>query len=412
MVSLCIQHSLRRGETPHMARTGQPSADGQGRIYLDHMATTPCLPEVVEAMLPYFSQRFFNAQSNHTGGEEAMAVVEAARGQVAALIGATPHEVLFTSGATESNNWALKGMASLPRRRGQHIVTSQIEHFSVMHPCRTLERQGFEVTRLPVDAQGVIDPDSVRKALRPNTALVSLVHASSEIGTIEPMAEIGRACREAGVPLHVDAANTAGNVPVDVRLLEADLLTVSPHMFYGPKGIGALYCRRGLRLPPLMEGGTQEEGRRPGTENVPAIVGFGRACELAMRDMAKRTAYTKLLRDRLMAGLSRMGRIRITGHPTQRLPHHVSCLVDNLEGESILLSLVMDANILASSGSACSSKAEQPSYVLEALGIDAAMGLGSLLFGLGIDNTVEEIDFLMEQLPAIIGRLRSLSPLG
>ncbi|MBF8299602.1 MAG: Cysteine desulfurase NifS, partial [Dehalococcoidia bacterium] len=302
-------------------------------IYLDYMATTPCLPEVVDAMLPYFRERFHNAQSFHPGGEEALADVEAARRQVATLIGASPAEVLFTSGATESNNWALKGIAALPRRRGSHIITSQIEHFSTLHPCRTLEKQGFEVTWLPVDSQGFIDPDDVRKAVRADTALVTLTHASNEIGTLEPVADIGRVCREAGVPFHVDAANTAGNIPIEVGALGADMLTVSAHMFYGPKGIGALFCRRSLRLPPLLEGGTQEEGRRAGTENVPAIIGFGKAAELATRDMAQRMIHTSHLRDRLIAGLQSMERVRITGHLTQRLPHHVSCLVDNVEGE-------------------------------------------------------------------------------
>jgi cysteine desulfurase len=367
---------------------------------------------VVEAMLPYFSERFQNAQSAHPGGEEAMEAVERARAQAAGLVGAEPGEVFFTSGATESNNWALKGVAAMPRRRGAHIVASQIEHFSVMHPLRTLERQGFQVTHVPVDGQGMIDPDSVRKALRPDTCLVSLVHANAEIGTIEPLAAVGAVCREAGLPLHVDAANTAGTIPVSMKDLGADLLTVSPHMFYGPKGIGALIVRRGLRLPPLMEGGTQEGGRRPGTENVPAIVGFGVAAEAAWRDLGRRTTHLSALRNRLIEGLQGMGRIRVTGHPTQRLPHHVSCLVDNLEGESILLSLVMDADIHAASGSACSSKAQQHSYVLEAMGIDATMGMGSLLFGMGIGTSADDLDALLDALPAIVGRLRALSPLG
>jgi len=382
------------------------------RIYLDHMATTPCLPEVVEAMLPFFSERFHNAQSVHPGGEDALAAVEEARRSVAALIGASPGEVLFTSGATESNNWALKGVLGMPRARGKHIITSQIEHFSVMHPCRTLERQGSEVTRLPVDGAGLIDPDSLRKALRPDTALVSLVHASAEIGTIEPLAEAGGICREAGVPFHIDAANTAGHIPLSVRDLQADLLTVSAHMFYGPKGAGALYCRRGLRLPPLMEGGTQEGGRRPGTENVAGIAGFGKAAELALRDMPQRMAHATHLRDKLIQGLLDMPRVRVTGHLRQRLPQHASCLVDNIEGEGILLALVMDADIQAASGSACGAKAQQHSYVLEAMGIDASMGMGSLLFGIGVDNTEDDIDALLAALPSIVQRLRALSPLG
>ena len=384
----------------------------KGRVYLDHMATTPCLPEVVEAMLPYFTERSHNPQSFHPGGEEALDAVEAARQQAAVLIGASPKEVYFTSGATESNNWALKGVASMPRRRGGHVVTSRIEHFSVLHPCRTLEKQGFEVTWMPVDGHGFIDPDDVRRALRPDTALVSLTHASNEIGTLEPIAEVGRLCREAGVPFHVDAANTAGIIPLNVNDLNADLLTVSPHMFYGPKGVGALYCRRTLRLPPLMEGGTQEEGRRPGTENVPAIVGFGKACEIAVRDMPSRIDGFTALRDRLIRGIQALERVRVTGHLTRRLPHHVSCLVEHVEGESILLSLIMSSDIHAASGSACSSKAQQHSYVLEAIGVDASLGLGSLVFGIGLQNTEEEIDYLLQELPPIVARLRAMPPLG
>ncbi len=385
----------------------------QGRVYLDHMATTPCLPDVVQAMLPYFTERFHNPQSFHPPGQEALDAVEEARRQVANLIGAlSPAEVFFTSGATESNNWALKAMTTMSRRRGQHIVTSQIEHFSVMHPCRTLSKQGFEVTYIQVDQHGFIDPSELRRALRADTALVSITHASAEIGSIEPIAEIATACREANVPLHVDAANTAGVIPLNVRDLGVDLLTISPHMFYGPKGVGALYSRRGVRLPPLLEGGTQEEGRRAGTENVPAIVGFGKAAEIAASQMTSRNKHTVSLRDRLRAGLENMQRVRITGHPTDRLPHHMSCLVEQIEGESILLSLATTADIHAASGSACSSKALQHSYVLEAIGIDASMGMGSLLFGIGIDNTAEEIDYLLRELPPVVERLRSLSPLG
>ena len=391
----------------------KPRITRKGRVYLDHLATTPCLPEVVEAMLPYFTERFHNPQSFHPPGQEALDAVEAAREQVAGLIGASsPREVYFTSGATESNNWALKGVATMARRRGQHIVTSQIEHFSVMHPCRTLEKQGFDVTYLPVDSHGFIDPGEVKRALRRDTALVSITHASNEIGTLEPVAEVATACREAGVPLHVDAANTAGVIPVNVRELGVDMLTVSPHMFYGPKGIGALYIHRTLRLPPLLEGGTQEEGRRAGTENVPAIVGFGKASELARRDMGRRLEHLTPLRDRLRRGLERMERVRITGHPTERLPHHASCLVEQVEGEGILLSLITTSDIHAASGSACSSKALQHSYVLEAIGVDASLGLGSLVFGIGLDNSEEDVDYLLQELPPVVERLRSLSPLG
>ncbi len=380
-------------------------------VYVDHLATTPCLPEVVEAMLPFFTQRFHNPQSDHPPGEEAMSAVEDARREVASLIGAgSPRDVFFTSGATESNNWVLKGVAQMPRRRGTHIITSEIEHFSVLHPCRSLERQGFEVTYLPVDHDGVIDPDGVARALRPDTALVSVTHANNEIGAIEPVAEVARVCREAGALLHVDASNTAGVIPVDARALGVDLMTVSPHMFYGPKGIGALYCRRGVRLPPLLEGGAQEEGRRAGTENVPAIVGFGCAARIAAQEMPGRLAHLVPLRDALRRGLEGLEGVHVTGHPTQRLPGHMSCVIDHVESESLLLSLAMGPGIFAASGSACSARALKHSYVLEAIGIGAELGSGSLVFGLGIGTRQEEIDLILHELPIAIERLRSLSP--
>ena len=384
----------------------------QQAIYLDYLAGTPCLPEVVEAMAPHFRERFHNPQSNHALGEEALGVVEIAREQVAALIGAgSARDVYFTSNATESNNWVIKSVAQMPRRRGTHIVTSQIEHFSVLHPCRTLERQGFDVTYLPVDAYGMIDPGTLKKALRSDTALVTLVHASGEIGTIEPIAELGAVCREAEALFHVDATNTAGTVPIDVAGLNVDLLTISPQAFYGPKGIAALYARRGTRLPPLLEGGTQEEGRRAGTENVPAIVGFGVAAQAAARDMDARRAQATALRDALAAGLHSTEGVRLTGHPSERLPHHVSCVIEHVEGESLLLSLSLGANIFASSGTACSAKALKHSYVLEAMGIGEGAG-GSLVFGLGMDNTREEIDTTIQELGQAIAGLRSLSPLA
>ena len=382
-------------------------------IYVDYGATTPCLPEVVEAMLPYFTDRFHNPQSLHSYGEEAQAAVEEARREVARLIGArSPAEVVFTSGATESNNWALKGIAQMPRRRGSHIVTSQIEHFSVQNPCRTLERSGFEVTYLPVDADGLLSPARVADAIRADTALVSLNHASVEIGTVQPLAPVGALCRQAGVPFHVDATNTAGILPLNVEELQADLLTVSPHMFYGPKGVGALYVKRGLRLPPLLDGGTQEDGRRGGTENVPAIVGFGVAAQVALRDMSSRMERATALRDTLLDGLAAMEGVRPTGHRTQRLPHHASCVVDHVEGESLLLSLSIGAGIHAASGSACSAKALKHSYVLQAIGIGEDQGVGSLVFTVGLDTTQEAIDTILGELPGAVSRLRSLSPLA
>ncbi len=387
--------------------------DSSAPVYLDYMATTPCLPEVVEAMLPYFTARFHNPQSAHPPGEDALEAIESARREVARLIGApSPRDILFASAATESNNWVLKGVAQMPGRRGQHIVTSKIEHFSVLHPCRTLERQGFQVTYLSVDRHGLVDPGAVRRALRPDTALVSITHASNEIGAIEPAAEIARACRDAGVPFHLDAANTAGFVPIDVQAIGADLVTLSAHTMYGPKGAGALYCRRGLRLPPLLEGGTQEDGRRAGTENVPAIVGFGRAAQIAARDLDRRRRHLLPLRDALLQGLGRIEGVRVTGHPTERLPHHASCVIDGVESESIVLALLMDAGIAAASGSACSAKALKHSYVLEAIGVGEDLGSGALVFGLGLDTTASEIERLLDALPRAIAGLRSLSRSG
>ena len=379
-------------------------------MYLDYMATTPCLPEVVQAMLPHFTERFHNPQSAHSPGEEALESVERARRSVAQLIGASsPRDLFFTSGATESNNWALKGAFQLPKRRGNHIVTSQIEHLSVTHPCKSLERQGIQVTQVGVDRLGRINPADVRKAIRPETTLVSITHASNEVGALEPVAEIAKLCREAGVLCHIDASNTAGVIPVSVSQIGCDLMTLSPHMFYGPKGVGALYCRRGVRLPPLLEGGTQEEGRRAGTENVPAIVGFGVASELALRDMSARTSLLVPLRDRLIAGLRSMKGVHITGDTADRLPHHVSCVIDGVESETILQTLAMDAQVYAASGTACSAKAKQPSYVLQALGFSTQHASGSLVFGLGLKTTRIEIDYLLGVLPKAIEKVHSLS---
>ena len=376
--------------------------------YFDAFAATPCLPQVVEAMLPYFSGSFHNPQSTYPPGETALAAVEVAREQVARLINSPPQDIFFTSGATESNNWALKGMALHPRARGRHIVASAIEHLSIVHPLRTLERQGFAITWVAVDKHGVIDPASIQSAIRPDTALVTVTHASAELGTIEPIAQIAAVCRDHRVPLHVDAANTAGFVPLDARVLGMDMLTLSPHLFYGPKGVGALYVRRGLRLPPLLEGGTQEEGRRAGTENVPALVGFGLAAALAQEEMQARASLWLPLRDRLRDGLATIPGVRITGHPTQRLPHHVSCLADGVESEAVLTDLAM-RGIYAASGSACSAKAQQHSQVLEAIGIGADVQSGALVFGLMLDTTAADIDALLAALSTTLARLRSLA---
>ena len=392
---------------------GEPAARPGRQVYLDNLNTTSCLSEVVEAMLPFFMERFRNPSSFHPPGREAQDAVKQARRQVAALIGAREQEVFFTSSSTEANNWAMKGILDLPRAKGRHIVTSKIEHTSILAPLKTLERRGLaEVTYGSVDSKGFVDPDEVKKALRPDTALVSIGHASNEIGTIEPIIDIARVCTEAETLFHVDATMTAGYLPLHVLELGVDMLTLSCHTFYGPKGAGALYCRRGVRPAPLLEGGSQEEGRRAGTENVAAIVGMGKACELAKRDLQKRAHHYLPLRDRLIEGvLEQVSECWLTGDGEKRLPHHASFVVRYVEGEGILLSLIMQAEVFAASGSACTSKLLQRSHVLEAIGIDASLGEGSLIFGIGLDTTVEDVDRLLEHLPRVVQRLRSVSPL-
>ena len=381
-------------------------------VYLDHIATTPCAPEVVEAMRPYLGgPRFHNPQSAYPPAEEALDAVEAARASVAALIGAVAGEIAFTSGATESNNWAIKGllMPGVPVR-GRRVVTSAVEHVSVLAPCRTLERAGFEVVTVGVDSDGVVDLDGVRAAVNEETALVTMTLASNEIGTIEPITEVGTVCRERGAPLHVDATNAAGIIPVDAAGLGASLMTLSAHMFGGPKGAGALYSRRGLRWPPLLEGGTQESGRRAGTENVPAIVGFGAAADLARTHMSERMEAARRLRDKMIDAFQAWDGVRVTGHPERRLPHHASCVVDRVEAESLLLDLAMNANIYAASGTACSGRTETASHVLEAIGLGTEMRSGSLVASVGVETTDEEVDHFLAELPRAIERLRSLSP--
>jgi cysteine desulfurase len=381
------------------------------RVYFDHVATTPVHPQVMEAMLPYFRDIFGNPQSLHDFGEEARRAVEEARGQVADLIGAQPQEIIFTSCGTESDNMALKGVALAHQKKGKHIITSQIEHHAIMHSARTLEKWGFDVTYLPVDGCGFVDPQDVEKAITKETTLVSLTHASNEIGTIEPIAEIGKITREKRVYFHIDAVQTAGQIPVDVNELGVDLLSLAAQGFYGPKGVGALYIRKGVRVVPLMDGGIQESGKRAGTENVPAIVGLGKAAELAKKEMAERIQHLEPLRDKLMKGLvEKIDEVLITGHLQRRLPGHVSVCVRFIEGESMLMFLNMQG-VAASSGSTCTSKALKASHVLAAIGIPAADAQGSLLFTLGQDSQEEDVDYVLEVLPPIVQRLREMSPL-
>jgi cysteine desulfurase len=381
------------------------------KVYLDNMATTPVLPEVQEAMLPYFRQVYGNPQSIHSWGDEAREGIEKAREQVAALIGGEAEEIIFTSSGTEANNLAIKGLAQGQMTKGKHIIISAIEHFSVLHAARTLEKAGFEVTEVPVDKYGTVDPDEVASNIKKETVLVSVMYANGEVGTIEPIADIAKKVKEAGVLFHTDAVASSGSIPVDVNKLGVDALSLAGNEFYGPKGSGALWVRKRVRLIPLMDGGVQEGGRRPGTENVPAIVGMGKAAELAMKDMAARSQRLSKLRDKLIKGLPAVvEHVLVTGHPTGRLPQHASFCIEFIEGEGMLLWLDREG-IAVSSGSACTSKALKASHVLIAMGLPHEIAQGSLLFGLGIDHTEKDVDYVLDKLPPIINRLRQMSPL-
>ena len=379
----------------------------QPRIYLDNAATTPCAPQVVEAMLPYFTQSFGNASAVHTWGRETRRAVEAARRQVMKAIGAAhPQEILFTSGGSESDNWAIKG-AALARGSG-HIITTAIEHHAVLHTCQWLEKRGFRVTYLPVDGGGRVDPRQVAEAIAPDTILVSVMTANNEIGTIQPIREIGEICRERGVLFHTDAVQAIGALPVDVQAMQVDLLSLSAHKFHGPKGVGALYVRRGVKLDNLIHGGAQERGLRAGTENVPAIVDMGCAIEMATADVSAAARHMERLRDRLIAGvMEAVPDARLNGHPAQRLPGNVNLSFAGVEGEALLLRLDL-AGIAASSGSACTSGALDPSHVLMALGLTEAQAQGSLRLTLGTDTTDADIDAVLERLPPIVADLRSM----
>lgn len=381
------------------------------KIYLDHVATTPTRPEVVEAMSPYFRELFGNPQSLHDFGLQTASAVEEAREKVASLIGAKENEIIFTSSGTEADNFALKGIALGNQRRGKHIITSEIEHFAVLHSAKTLEKWGFSVTYLPVDKYGFVVPDDVEKAIRDDTILVSIMHANSEIGTIEPIAQISKITRERGVIFHTDAVATVGTIPVNVDELGVDALSLSGHRFYGPKGIGALYVRGGTRIAPLLDGGVQEGGRRAGIENVPAIVGLGKAAELARAEIKARIEHLTPLRDKLIEELQkRIEFVYLNGHRTFRLPSNVNICAQFVEGESMMMLLNL-SGIAVSTGSACTSRALKASHVLTAIGVDPALAQGSLLFGLGMDNTEEDIDFVLEKFPPIVQRLREMSPL-
>ncbi len=381
------------------------------KVYLDHAATTPVHPKVLEAMLPYFSAKFGNPSNLHDVGREAKDAIAEARGKTAALINAKPEEIYFTASGAESNNFAVKGLAQANTQKGKHIICSPIEHFSLLYPVKSLEKSGFSVTYLQTDKAGLVDPADVAKAITKDTVLVSIMHANNEIGTIQQIEEIGKITREKGVLFHTDAVASVGWIPVDVKTLGVDALSLSGHQFYGPKGAAALYVRKGVRIKPLLEGGIQEEGRRAGTENVPAIVGLGRASELAAADIPHRMSYLSSLRDRLQNGLlEKIDHLVINGHPTRRLPHNLNVSMWYVEGESMLLFLNMEG-VSVSSGSACTSRSLKASHVLTCIGTDAAVANGTLLLSLGMGNTAEDIDYVIEKLPPIVRRLREMSPL-
>ena len=381
------------------------------KVYLDNTATTPLLSEVREAMMPYLGDIFGNPSSLHDWGDGAREAIEAAREQVAQLIGANADEVIFTGSGTESNNFAVKGLALAQQNKGKHVVVSAIEHFSVLHSARTLEKWGFEVSEIPVDKYGVVNPDDVRRSLRKDTVLVSIMHANGEVGTIEPIQEIARITREQKIPFHTDAVATAGTIPVNVSELGVDALSLAGNQFYGPKGVGALWVRKGVRIMPLLDGGIQEGGKRAGTENVPAIVGLGKAAELAKAHMTERIKKLTPLRDHLLKELpGRIEHVVVTGHPQHRLPGHASFCVEFIEGESMLM-LLNSKGIAVSSGSACTSRALKASHVLIAMGLSHEIAQGSILFTLGIDNTNQDIDYVLEVMPSIVDRLRQMSPL-
>ncbi|QNB45307.1 cysteine desulfurase NifS [Thermanaerosceptrum fracticalcis] len=381
------------------------------RVYLDHSATTPVRPEVAQIVLEYMTNKFGNPSSVHVYGREAKQGLEKAREQVAKLINAKPEEIIFTSGGTEADNLAITGIAQTYANKGKHIITSAVEHHAVLDTCKNLEKLGYTVTVLPVDEYGIIKLEDLKKAITKETILITIMHANNEVGSIQPVAEIGKIAKENGVIFHTDAVQSLGKIPVDVDKMNIDLLSGSGHKIYAPKGIGFLYIRRGVGLKPLTFGGGQERRRRPGTENLPGIVGLGLAAELAGKEMETEMPRIAKLRDRLIAGImERIPHVRLNGHPQERVPNNVNVSFEFVEGESLLLSLDMKG-IAASSGSACTSGSLDPSHVLMAMGICHEIAHGSVRMTLGKANTEEDIDYVLEVLPPIVERLRLMSPL-
>ena len=382
-------------------------------VYMDNHATTPVDPRVLDEMLPYFTEKFGNAASrNHAYGWTAEAAVENARGQIASLINATPKEIIFTSGATESDNLAIKGIAEMFREKGNHIITQAIEHKAVLDTCKRLEKYGYEVTYLPVERDGRVNPDELRKAITPKTILISIMYANNEIGVINPIAEIGKIAKEHGVFFHVDGVQAVGKIPVDVQKDNIDLLAISAHKLYGPKGIGALYVRRRnprVQLAAIIDGGGHERGMRSGTLNVPGIVGLGKACEICREEMPAESERMRKLRDRLKDGLlAKLDELYINGSMEHRLPNNLNMSFAYVEGESLLMGI---NDVAVSSGSACTSATLEPSYVLKALGVGEDLAHTSIRFGLGRFNTEEEVDYVAARVIEVVRKLRELSPL-
>jgi cysteine desulfurase len=381
------------------------------RIYLDYASTTPMHPEVAKAMLPYFTENFGNPSSIYSYGQEAKNAVEEARTKIATFIGARQEEIIFTSGGTEADNLALKGVVFANENKGNHIIISSIEHHAVIETCRFLEKRGFKITYLPVDRSGLVDPVDVRKAITNKTILASVMYANNEVGTIQPIAEISKITKEAGIYFHTDAVQTLGHIPVNVDELGVDLLSVSAHKLYGPKGVGALYMRKGTKLIALTNGGAQERGQRAGTENVPGIVGFSKAVEIAEQEMDHEAKRLTSLRDQLIEGMLRQIKAsRLNGHAVKRLPNNANITIDFIEGESVCLNLDLEG-ICASTGSACSSSSIEPSHVLLAMGLPHEQAHSSMRFTLGKWSREEDILRVLEVLPKIVAKLRAISPL-
>ncbi len=380
-------------------------------VYMDNAATTRVKKEVLEEMLPYFTENYGNPSSIYTLGSKSKNAIEIARERVAKAINADPKEIFFTAGGSEADNWAIKGVAFANRNKGNHIITSKIEHHAVLHTCEYLERQGFKVTYLDVDEYGIVDLEQLKEAITEDTILITIMFANNEIGTIQPIKEIGQIAKEHGIYFHTDAVQAVGHIKIDVDELNIDLLSMSAHKFYGPKGVGALYIRKGVKIDSLITGGGQERSRRAGTENVPAIVGMGKAIELAYENLEENNEKLIRLRDRLIKKVfDNIDYVRLNGHPTKRLPGNVNLCFEFIEGESMLLSLDMEG-IAASSGSACTSGSLEPSHVLLAIGLPHEIAHGSLRLTLGDYNTEEEVDYVVEKLTEIVSRLREMSPL-